>query len=168
MPVSVAAAVAHPVSPAATAARVAVGMLAKWSAPEVRGGRAASVIGACSWPSMQAREVVEVTGGEPPNRRWSRWRCGAGRRRRAGPRLRPWATTEESAAAAPMVNRGAAGVRDTPYDRAPSAPRSRLQARDDVPMTHFRAAASHPLRTSGGNHWGWPQMTDPLADCYRP
>src|SRR5450756_209702 len=66
MPVSVAAAVAHPVSAAATAARVAVGMLAKWSAPEVRGGRAASVIGACSWPSMQAREVVEVTGGEPP------------------------------------------------------------------------------------------------------
>src|SRR5450756_362787 len=66
MPVSVAAAVAHPVSAAATAARVAVGMLAKWSAPEVRGGRAACVIGACSWPSMQAREVVEVTGGEPP------------------------------------------------------------------------------------------------------
>src|SRR5664279_730845 len=51
MPVSVAAAVAHPVSPAATAARVAVGMLAKWSAL-VRGGRAACVIGAWGWPQM--------------------------------------------------------------------------------------------------------------------
>src|SRR5664280_3173070 len=83
----------------------------KRSAPEVCGGRAACVIGAYSWPSMQAREVVAA---------------------RSAP------------AGAPDCDRGAAGVRDTPYDRALSAPRSRRQARDERSATNFRAAASHP------------------------
>src|SRR5664280_2315628 len=66
---------------------------------------------------MRAREVVEVAGGEPSSRKRSR-RCRAARRRPDGPRLRTWAAIEESAAAVPRGDRGAAGVRDTPYDRA--------------------------------------------------
>src|SRR5450759_5004230 len=56
-----------------------------------------------------------------------------------------------------------AGPRRWGRDGRPATAGARRQARDEVPMTHFRAAASHPLRTSGGNHWGWPQMTDPLG-----
>jgi len=74
------------------------------------------------------------------------------------PPVRPWR---------PRVDRGAAGVRDTPYDRALSAPRSRparaggprrraarQRARDERPMTYFRAAASSPPRIFGGDQLG--------------
>src|SRR5664279_2521827 len=92
---------------------------------------------------MRAREVVEVAGGEPP--------VEGGRGDVVAP-LEGGQTGLDCAREQRLRNqpprcpgdRGAVGVRNTPYDRALSAPRSRRQARDEGPMTHFRAAARHP------------------------
>src|SRR5660397_118461 len=72
--------------------------------------------------------VAPIEGGEP-GLDCARWR-------------RSW---QSAARRCVLDDRGAAGVRDPPYDRALRAPRSRRQARDDgrathsVSYTHLRA-----------------------------
>src|SRR5450759_4134905 len=105
---------------------------------------------------MQAREVVEITGGEPPIEGGRGGVVAPPESGQPGLDLRSLAaivaiSRPRCPRRCPRCDRGAAGVRDTPYDRALSAPQSRRQARDEGPMTHFRAAASHPPRTSGGD-----------------
>jgi len=75
----------------------------RWSLPANRlvlSGRRRKFVGVRRppWSAL----VLTADGGEggrrgrwrwTSSRKWSRWRCGAARRRRAGPRLRTWATT---------------------------------------------------------------------------